>query len=71
MMFVEAGCEVGGKLLVNRFLIHSGYSGSILLDDQFTAANKIDGQLKIVDQKALKDSFGNVLMTKKSGIAIF
>ncbi|TDE11256.1 hypothetical protein E0F88_25410 [Dyadobacter psychrotolerans] len=71
MMFVEAGCEVGGKLLVNRFLIHSGYSGSVLLDDQFTAVNKIDGQLKIVDQKALKDSFGNILMTKKAVLPSF
>ena len=71
MMFVEGSCGVGGKLLTNRFLIHSGYSGSILLDDRFTAANKIDEQLKIVDQKTLKDSFGNILMTKKAVLPVF
>lgn len=71
MMFVEGTCEVGGKLLINRFLIHSGYSGTLLLDDQFTASNKIDTQLKIVDQKTLKDSFGNVLVTNKAVLPSF
>ena len=71
MMFVEGTCEVGGKLLINRFLIHSGYSGTLLLDDQFTALNKIDTQLKIVDQKTLKDSFGNVLVTNKAVLPSF
>jgi len=71
MMFVEGACEVGGKLLVNRFLLHSGYSGTLLLDDQFTASNKIDTQLKIVDQKTLKDSFGNVLVTNKAVLPSF
>jgi len=71
MMFVEGTCEVAGKLLINRFLIHSGYSGTLLLDDQFTASNKIDTQLKIVDQKTLKDSFGNVLVTNKAVLPSF
>ena len=71
MMFVEGTCEVGGKLLINQFLIHSGYSGTLLLDDQFTASNKIDTQLKIVDQKTLKDSFGNVLVTNKAVLPSF
>ncbi len=47
-------------------LIHSGYSGSILLDDQFVADNKLGEKLKVIDEKELKDSFGHILKTEKA-----
>lgn len=64
-LFVEADCEVDGRLYHNRFLIHSGYSGTVLLDDKFVSGNDIDGKLEIIGEKKLTDSFGNVLTTKK------
>lgn len=71
MMFVNGNCEIGDKKVNNKFLIHTGYSGTILLDDGFTATNQLDTQLKIISEQALKDSFGNVLKTKKAILPSF
>lgn len=66
LMFIEAGCEVGDSTLKNKFLIHSGYAGAVLLDDNFVAQHKMDERLKTIDEKELKDSFGHILKTKKA-----
>lgn len=66
MLFIEANCRIGSTVVKNKFLIHSGYAGSILLDDQFVADNRLDEQLTTIGEKDLKDSFGHVLKTKKA-----
>jgi hypothetical protein len=66
MLFVEATCNTGSQTINNRFLIHSGHSGSILFDDKFVADHKLGDQLKIIDTKELKDSYGNVLKVQKA-----
>jgi hypothetical protein len=66
MLFVEATCNTGTQTISNRFLIHSGYSGCIMLDDKFVADNKLCDQLKVIDTKELKDSYGNVLKTRNA-----
>lgn len=71
MMFVEGNVSIGNNNYQNKFLIHSGYAGAILFDDQFAATNKLSQQLKVIDEKQLKDSFGNVLRTKKAIIPAF
>ncbi|HTF30529.1 MAG TPA: retropepsin-like aspartic protease [Flavitalea sp.] len=71
MMFLEAGCEIGKEIYKNKFLIHSGYSGAVLLDDKFIAENKIEQKLKVIDEKELKDSFGNIIKTKKTILPAF
>ena len=50
----------------NRFLIHTGYSGGILLDDDFVKKTGIDGQIEINEESSLKDSFGNMIKVKKA-----
>jgi hypothetical protein len=70
-LFLEAGCEIGGQLFRNKFLLHSGYSGTILLDDKFTNETKIDEKVKIIAEKELKDSFDNSLKTKKAILSTF
>lgn len=71
MMFVEADATLGNNSLKNKYLIHSGYAGAILFDDQFVADHKIGDQLTITAEKQLKDSFGNVLKTKKAILPSF
>ncbi|TCC93262.1 hypothetical protein EZ428_00370 [Pedobacter frigiditerrae] len=71
MMFVEGNVAIGNNYYKNKFLIHSGYAGAILFDDQFVATNKLGEQLKVTDEKQLKDSFGNILKTKKAIISNF
>lgn len=71
MLFLEGGCLVGGETLRNRFLLHSGYSGALLFDDQFTNQHKLPEKLTITDEKELKDSFGNVIKTQKAILPAF
>jgi hypothetical protein len=70
-LFVEAVCNTGSVSISNRFLIHSGHSGSLLLDDQFVANNKLGDQLKVIDTKELKDAFGHVLKVQKAILPSF
>lgn len=65
-MFVEAVCVIGGQPVKNRFLIHSGYAGALLLDDQFVKDNATGEKLTVTGEKILKDSFGNIVKTKKA-----
>lgn len=66
LMFVSGNLKIGANQYQNTFMIHTGYSGALLLDDGFASQHKIGDQLKITSESQLKDSFGNVLKTKKA-----
>ena len=70
-LFLQADCKVERMVCSNLFLLHSGYSGSVLLDDQFVALNYLDEKLAIVGEKTLKDSYGNTIKTKKAILPLF
>jgi hypothetical protein len=63
-MFIESSITIGNSAFKNKFLIHSGYGGAILLDDQFANENKIGEKLKIIKETTMKDAFGNDLKTQ-------
>tara|TARA_R110002049_G_scaffold14886_6_gene61956 strand:- start:3452 stop:4348 length:897 start_codon:yes stop_codon:yes gene_type:complete len=65
-MFIVLESIVGKKNYPNRFLIHSGYGGTILYDDEFVENSKIGGALEVIEESQLKDSYGNILKTKKA-----
>lgn len=65
-MFIQATCIIGGQQVKNRFLLHSGYGGAVLLDDQFVKDNGVGEKLTVTGEKSLKDSFGNIVKTKKA-----
>ena len=65
-MFIEAACFIGGQPVKNRFLLHSGYAGAVLLDDQFVKDNAVGEKLTVTGEKSLKDSFGNIVKTQKA-----
>lgn len=71
MLYLEAVCKIGGKRYANRFLIHSGYFGAVLLDDAFVEKTRAGERLKIVGEKELKDSYGHVLKTEKAILPTF
>ncbi len=68
---VQGSCVIEGKEYTNKFLIHSGYSGGILLDDAFAASAGVDGKIRITDESSLKDSFGNTIKVKKGILPLF
>ena len=63
-LFIEGELRIGDEAIANEFMIHSGFGGTILLDDEFVRKNKLD-RLETISESELKDSFGNVLKTKK------
>lgn len=64
-MFIKAGFTVEDKAYSNELMIHSGYSGAMLLDDTFAEKHQLAEKLKTVSESELRDSFGNVLKTIK------
>lgn len=67
LMFLQGKFDIGdGRQLSNNLLIHSGYSGAVLLDDQFVSDHRIGEKLEIIKEQELKDSFGNVVKTRKA-----
>jgi hypothetical protein len=70
-LLVQGSCLIEGKTYTNKFLIHSGYSGGILLDDAFAANTGVDGKIKITDESSLKDSFGHTIKVKKGILPVF
>lgn len=62
-MFIEGECEIAKEVFSNQFLIHSGYSGSILLDDDFVSQYNVGEKVETISESTLKDSFGNELKT--------
>ncbi|SEL45273.1 aspartyl protease family protein [Parapedobacter koreensis] len=65
-LFLTGICTIGEKKVAHKFLIHSGYGGAVLFDDEFVRANHIGEHLEIVGEQTLKDSYGNTLITKKA-----
>ena len=63
LMFIEGECKFDQEAYSNRFLIHSGYSGSILLDDEFVDQHEVGEKVKTISESVLKDSYGNELKT--------
>ncbi|MEM7368668.1 MAG: retropepsin-like aspartic protease [Bacteroidota bacterium] len=65
LLFLEGSLNLGKLQFRNRFLLHSGYSGSVLLDDAFVSEHPALFDLPILKENQLKDSHGNVLTTKQ------
>jgi len=70
-MYIEGQLTINDRELKNEFLIHSGYGGTIILDDQFYKENKSIQSLEVIEESDLKDSFGNVIKTKKAIVEKF
>lgn len=70
-LMVKGECLIDGQSFSNQFLLHSGYSGGVLLDDAFAARSGVDGKIKIREESSLKDSFGRTIKVKKGVMPVF
>lgn len=71
MMFVEGQCEFESQKVKELFLLHTGYGGGLLLNDQFVAKHRLTEQIKIIETQELKDSYGNVIKVQKGTLPGF
>lgn len=69
-MFIE-GVSILGEAYPHRFLIHTGYGGTILFDDEFAQKTNLGNAIEITEEQDLKDSFGNVIKTRKGTLPLF
>jgi hypothetical protein len=65
LLFITGTSHIDSSKYENLFLIHSGYSGALLFDDKFSSETQIGKHIEITSEEELKDSFGNILKTKK------
>jgi len=68
--FIEGTSKVGAEYK-SLFLIHSGFGGTLLFDDEFVQKTELGTAIEIVDEQDLKDAFGNVIKTKKGVLPQF
>lgn len=65
------GCYVSAEVcaeersMLHEFLLHTGYAGSVLLDEPFVAAHRLDGRLPVTGTRILKDALGNDVTTQR------
>ncbi|MFN8354206.1 MAG: retropepsin-like aspartic protease [Spirosomataceae bacterium] len=71
LLFIKATCHIASDSFENKFLIHSGYSGGVLLDDEFVNKTQLGQRIPITGEKKLQDAYGNVLTTKKGTLPVF
>lgn len=64
-LYIEGSMLIEDMEFMNKYLIHSGYGGTIILDDQFCKENNLIERLDVIEENELKDSFGNIIKTKK------
>lgn len=66
LFFIEARVGFAGSTYPHRFLLHSGYGGALLLDDVFVQESGLGASLEVISEQELRDSFGNIITTKKA-----
>lgn len=71
LLFVEGKLKIGNKMLHQKFMLHTGYGGTVLIDDEFAKQHQLGKTLKVIDKSSLKDAYGNTLITQKAILPIF
>jgi hypothetical protein len=64
LIFLQGSLSVGSNQYDNEFMIHSGFGGTLLLDDQFVSDHQLSEQLATKSEQELKDSYGNIIRTR-------
>ncbi len=68
-MYVAGELKIGDQKFYHKFMIHSGFSGTGVLDDAFTKEHELIRKLPTISERELKDAFGNIVKTKKVKLA--
>jgi hypothetical protein len=64
-MYLVGSLDIGDRKIQNKFMLHTGFGGTALLDDEFVRVHQLADQLETISQRELKDAFGNTLKTRK------
>ena len=64
-LFVTGELTVGGLRHTTEFMLHTGFGGTALLDEQFVRTHDLADKLEVLGESGLKDSYGNTVKTHK------
>lgn len=64
LLFVDGEVAVGERRCTTSFLLHTGFGGTVLLDEQFVQANALADRLTTIREDELRDSYGNAVKTR-------
>lgn len=67
-MFIELAFGIKDTTLTKHCMIHSGYAGTVLFDDEFATAADLANKITITHSQDLKDSLGNLITSKKGSV---
>ncbi len=66
--FIEAKLHIGNEFIKDTFMLHSGYSSAIILDNSLVKNESLSEKLPVISESKILDSFGNELITTKTQI---
>lgn len=61
--------DLNGTSITHDFLLHTGYAGGLLFDDDFASTYDLLDKIEITETSQLSDSQGNILATQKGNIS--
>lgn len=64
LLLVTGELTVGGGRYTTEFLLHTGFGGTALLDEQFLRAHGLGEALATVRERVLTDAYGNPVETR-------
>lgn len=69
LLFVTGELEVGEGRYATEFLLHTGFGGTALLDEEFVRTHGLGEELVTISESVLTDSYGNPVKTRKVRLA--
>lgn len=65
-LYIKAFPFIDKKPIETEFMIHTGFSGALMISDDFAKENKLLEKFEIIGESKLSDAAGNVILSKKS-----
>lgn len=65
-LYIKAFPFIDKKPIETEFMIHTGFSGALMISDDFVKEYKLLEKFEIIGDSKLSDAAGNVILSKKS-----
>ena len=65
-LYIKAFPFIDKKPVETEFMIHTGFSGALMISDDFVKEYKLLEKFEIIGESKLNDAAGNVILSKKS-----
>ena len=65
-LYIKAFPLIDKKPIETEFMIHTGFSGALMISDDFAKEYKLLEKFEIIGESKLSDAAGNVILSKKS-----